>query len=173
MEVNNKDHVIGSPNSTVVLIEYGDYQCPFCRKAYYMVKEIHKQLGNNLKFVFRNFPLTELHEHAYHAALAAEAANEQDRFWEMHETLFENQRALDDYSLMRYAEEVGLDMARFQKDFGDEKCRTKVEQDYESGLHHRVEGTPTFFVNGQHYEGNFMSPDFIDYLKGFITEDEG
>lgn len=173
MEINNRDHVIGSPNSTIVLVEYGDYQCPFCRKAYQMVKELHKELGNNLKFVFRNFPLTELHAHAYHAALAAEAAATQDKFWEMHDLLFENQDALDDASLLRCAGDLELDIPRFEKDFGSEKCRAKVEQDYESGLHYQVEGTPTFFVNGELYQGNFMSPDFADYLRSFITEDEG
>ncbi|MDR2954489.1 MAG: DsbA family protein, partial [Prevotella sp.] len=96
------DHVQGKPNAPVELIEYGDYQCPYCGKAYYIIKDIQEKMGDNLKFVFRNFPLTDLHEYALHAALASEAAGLQGKFWEMHDTLFENQRYLNDGDIVKY-----------------------------------------------------------------------
>lgn len=165
MKTNPKDHTWGNPNATRVLIEYADFQCPYCRQAYRTLKEVKKQLGNNLKFIFRNFPLTELHAHAVHAAIAAEAAGAQGKFWEMHDMLFENQKRLDDGSLFEYAKQIGLDMQQFENDFENQVFFQKIESDYETGIRHGVEGTPTFFLNGELFEENWMDPAFIDYLE--------
>lgn len=135
---------------------------------YYRIKDIQKELGDDLRFVFRHFPLAELHSHAVHAAIAAETAAAQNRFWEMHDILFENQRKLDDYHLTRYAGEIGLDINRFEKDFGKDPYFQKVNHDYETGIQNNVDTTPTFFVNGMVYEGNYMDASFLTYLKSFI-----
>jgi len=168
LKVNANDHVLGNTNAPIELIEYADYQCPYCQQAYYILKDIQNELGNDLKFVFRNFPLPNLHPHAIHAAVAAETASAQNRFWEMHDTLFENQKNLDDHHLLQYAEEIGLDINRFEKDFGKDPYFQKVNHDYETGVQNNVQGTPTFFINGDIYEGNWMDSSFITYLKSFI-----
>ena len=106
----------GSSTAAVTLVEYGDYECPYCGRAYPVIKEVQKHLGNKLQFVFRNFPLTEMHPHAQHAAEAAEAAAAQNRFWEMHDYLYEHQQALDDKYLEKYADKLGLNLAKFDID---------------------------------------------------------
>jgi len=168
MASNIKDHIQGNPNASLELIEYADFQCPYCRQAHRILKEVKKQLGNDLKFVFRNFPLAELHAHAIHAAVVAEVAGAQNKFWEMHDMLFENQKRLDDEYLFEYAREIGLDMQQFKNDLEDKKYFEKVESDYETGIQHGVEGTPTFFINGEIFKGNWMDPEFIVYLQSFI-----
>ncbi len=170
LEVNKNDHVQGPVNAPIELIEYADYQCPYCRKAYYIVKDIQKKFGNKVKFVFRNFPLTELHPHALHAAIAAEIAASDGKFWEMHDLLFENQNALDDYYLLEYARKLGINAAEFETDFGKDRFYQKVKDDYDSGLENKVEGTPTFFVNGEAFDGNWMTSEFIEYLESLISE---
>lgn len=165
---NNKDHVWGNPDGTLELIEYADFQCPYCKQAYRILEEVKKQLGNDLKFVFRNFPLAELHEHAIHAAVVAEIAGAQGKFWEMHDLLFENQKKLDDPYLLQYAEELGLDMKRFEADLEDESFFQKVNHDYQTGIQKGVQGTPTFFINGELFDGNWMDPAFIVYLQSFV-----
>jgi len=165
MNITEKDHVQGLSQAPIELIEYGDFQCPYCRKANSIVKEVQKQMGDNLKFVFRNFPLTELHANALHAALAAEAAGLQNKFWEMHDILFENQKFLDDAYLMQYAKNIGLDIKQFEIDFSKPDILQKVKDDVLSGERAGVEGTPTFFVNGQIYTGNWMTEEFSEYLR--------
>jgi len=113
---SNRDHIQGSSNAPVTLVEYGDYECPYCGQAYPMIKKVKRHLGNKLRFVFRNFPLTEIHPHAQHAAEAAEAAGVQDRFWEMHDYLYEHQQALDDKYLEKYANNLRLDLSKFNID---------------------------------------------------------
>lgn len=168
MKLNTKDHFQGNANASFELMEYGDYQCPYCRKAYNILKEVKKQFGNDLKFVFRNFPLAELHEHAIHAAVVAEAAGAQGKFWEMHDMLFENQKRLDDESLFGYAKQIGLYMQQFENDLENNIYFQKVESDYQTGIKQGVEGTPTFFINSELFEGNWMDPAFIDYLQSKI-----
>lgn len=164
MNINENDHVQGLADASIEIIEYGDFQCPYCRKANNVVKEIQKELGESIKFVFRNFPLTELHPNALHSALAAEAAALQNKFWDMHDILFENQKYLDDENLIQYAKIIGLDEKRFEKDFSKNEVIQKVKEDYSSGEKNGVEGTPTFFVNGKIYRGNWMGQEFFDYL---------
>ncbi len=168
LHINKEDHVQGDKNAPVVRIEYGDFQCPYCRKAHYIVKGIQKELGDKVAFVFRNFPLTDLHPNALHAAIAAEVAGAQGKFWEMYDILFENQKFLDDSYLMQYAKIVGLNANEFEQDFEEDEFYDKVKDDYESGEHNGVEGTPTFFINGKLFEGNWMDPGFVEHVKKAI-----
>lgn len=168
LKINNKDHVQGPKNASLELIEYGDYQCPYCGKAYYVIKEVQKELGDQLTFVFRNFPLTELHPYAMHAAMAAEVAAGQDKFWEMHDMLFENQRSLADPALIEYTQQIGLDTTKFEQDFGKDEYFEKINEDYKSSVRCNVQGTPAFFVNGEEFTGNWMEPEFAEYLRSLI-----
>lgn len=168
INISPNDHIQGSDNAPIELVEYGDYQCPYCRKAYHIVKEAQKELGNDLKFVFRNFPLTDLHPNALNAAVATEVAGAQGKFWDMHDIIFENQKFLDDSYLMQYAKIIGLDIEKFESDFGKDQFYDKVKEDYKSGELNGVEGTPTFFINGRLFEGNWMGPEFLEYLKMVI-----
>jgi protein-disulfide isomerase len=153
--VSERDHIQGPETATVTLVEYGDYECPFCGQAYPIVKEIQRRLGDQLCFVFRNFPLTQTHPHAEHAAEAAEAAGEQNRFWEMHDYLFEHQRALDDAHLLEYATALNLDQARFKRDLAAHAFANRVREDFLSGVRSGVNGTPTFFINGIRHDDSY------------------
>lgn len=168
LKVNEKDHIQGATNAPIELVEYADYECPYCRKAYYMIKEAQKALRHNLKFVFRNFPLSDMHPYALHAAVAAEVAGAQKKFWEMHDMLFENQDYLEDRYLLEYAREIDLNTKEFEEDFQKDEFYKKIENDYNSGIKSGVEGTPTFYINGRQYSGNWMSHQFIEDLKSFI-----
>ncbi|GHT72958.1 hypothetical protein AGMMS50262_03170 [Bacteroidia bacterium] len=167
-KVTQSDHVQGQPNAVITLIEYADYQCPYCRQAHYIVKDLQKRLGDRLQVVFRNYPLQQLHPHAVNAAIAAETAAVQQKFWEMNDMLFDNQRYLDDASLVKYAKEIGIDIEKFKKDFGSQPTIEKVEEDIESGNKAGVEGTPTFFVNGRFFDGNWTNHEFLDYLQSLL-----
>jgi protein-disulfide isomerase len=153
--VSERDHIQGPGTAAVTLVEYGDYECPFCGQAYPIVKEIQRRLGDQLRFVFRNFPLTQSHPHAEHAAEAAEAAGAQDRFWEMHDYLFEHQRALDDAYLLEYAAALNLDQARFKHDLTVHTFADRVREDFRSGVRSGVNGTPTFFINGTRHDDSY------------------
>lgn len=158
--VNNDDHILGNPNSLITLVEYGDYQCPSCGTAYPFIKRLMKQFYGELRFVFRNFPLREVHQSAMIAALAAEAAALQSKFWEMHDIIYENQKDLDAYSLLHYAEVLSLDLRRFTNDMQSLDLLTKIEKDFEGGVRSGVNATPTFFVNGSrlnNYNNNYES----------------
>lgn len=168
LHVTEKDHILGPADAQVELVEYGDFQCPYCGKAFYILKDILKEMGDQVRFVFRNFPLDELHQYAVHAAVAAEAASAQNKFWEMHDILFENQRELDDAHLIEYARMIDMDVDQFKQDFGKEPYIKKVQADYDSGEEHGVGGTPTFFINGQKYEGNWTTAEFPEYLRSLI-----
>src|SRR4051812_12891220 len=123
--VNSNDHIQGNSNAPIELVEYGDYQCPHCGSAYPIIKRIQRQLGNQLKFVFRNFPLAESHPDAMNAALAAEAAALQGKFWQMHDIIYENQQQLQEEDLINYASQIGLDEDQFAADFGKEEVEQK------------------------------------------------
>lgn len=153
--VSERDHTQGSLIASVTLVEYGDYECPYCGLAYPVVKEIQRQLGPNLCFVFRHFPVAQLHPHARHAAEAAEAAAAQGKFWQMHQMLFEHQDALDDEHLLHYAAELGLDTERFSWELQNHVFAPRVGEDIESGRHSRVSGTPTFFINGIRHDDTY------------------
>src|SRR6187455_721082 len=130
LPVGPRDHAQGRPDAAVTLVEYGDYECPHCGRAYPIVKEVQRRLGSKLRFVFRNFPLGESHPHAQHAAEAAEGAAIQGRFWEMHDTLFEHQRSLDDTHLVGYAATLGLDAKAFERELQAHAHRARVREDF-------------------------------------------
>jgi protein-disulfide isomerase len=167
--VNSKDHIQGKKTASLELVEYGDYQCPYCGQAYPIVKNIQRSLGTDLKFVFRNFPLSEMHPDAFNAAVAAEAAGLQQKFWEMHDIIFENQQELDLESLFLYAKTIGLDLESFKNDIQKDTLITKVEQDFDSGVRSGVNGTPSFFINGIKYNGNWEEDVFNQYLKSQLS----
>src|SRR5208282_2621778 len=151
--VGANDHTQGPADAPITVVEYGDYQCPYCGEAYPITKALQKRLGKKLRFVFRNFPLSEAHPHAEHAAEAAEAAAAQGRFWEMHDMLYEHQDALDDDALLSYATDIGLDVDRFRREFSERKYLDRIREDFQSGIRSGVNGTPTFFINGHRHDG--------------------
>ena len=157
-----RDHISGSADGLIRLLEYGDYECPFCAEVRPIVKEIQRRLGDDLLFGFRNFPLTNIHPHSEHAAEAAEAAGTQKNFWGMHDTLFENQGALDDDDLAEYAAELGLDETRLIREVTASVYAPRIREDFKSGVRGGVNGTPTFFINGERYDG---VPDVKDLLS--------
>ena len=167
--VNSNDHIQGENTAPLELVEYGDYQCPHCGRAYPIIKKMQRSFGDDLKFVFRNFPLSEIHPDAFNAAVAAEAAGLQQKFWQMHDIIFENQRALDFESLFFYAKKIGLDLESFKNDIQKNSLITKVEQDFESGVRSGVNGTPSFFINGKKYNGDWEEGVFTQYLKSQLS----
>src|SRR6266850_601527 len=148
-----RDHIQGAVEAPSKLVEYGDYECPYCGEAYAMVKAIQERMGDRLCFAFRNFPLVNAHPHAEHAAEAAEAAGAQGHFWEMHDLLYENQDALEDEDLAEYASIIGLDAERLIKELQAGTYTARVRQDFRSGARLDVNGTPSFFINGVRYDG--------------------
>jgi protein-disulfide isomerase len=146
------------------LLEYGDYECPFCGDAHAIVKEIKRRLGDDLLFAFRNFPLANIHPHAEHAAEAAEAAGAQGDFWGMHDRLFENQGALEDQNIAGYAAELGLDATQLIQEVVSSAYASRIREDFKSGVRAGVNGTPTFFINGERYDGAFDLKHFLSAL---------
>lgn len=165
---SDRDHIQGPTSAVATLIEYGDYECSYCGQAYPIIKEIQRRLGNNLRFVFRNFPLTEIHLHAQHAAEAAEAAAAQNKFWEMHDHLYEHQQALADEHLNKYAAIVGLDFARFKNDMSTHAHAGRIREDFLSGIHSGVNGTPTFYINGIRYNDSWDLDTLLGRLRSVI-----
>jgi len=164
LPVKEHDHIQGPIDAPCALVEYGDYQCPYCGDAYEIIKEVQERLGDKLCFAFRNFPLVDIHEHAEHAAEAAESAAAQGRFWEMHALLFENQNALDDDDLAGYAAELGLDPKRIMAEVESGAHAARIKKDLISGEQNEVNGTPTFFVNGKFFEGEPNVEDLVAAL---------
>jgi len=150
--LNDRDRIQGSQCATVVLMEYGDYQCPKSGQAYRSIKAMQQQLGDRLCFVFRHFPQTQIHSQAQRAAESAEAAAAQGKFWEMHALLYEHQQALDDGDLVAYAAQLQLDVPQFLREMAHHVHIDRVRADIESGRCNGVETTPTFFI-GVRYEG--------------------
>jgi protein-disulfide isomerase len=163
--VGPRDHAQGPKTAAVTLVEYGDYECPHCGRAYPIVKKIQAELGSRLRFVFRNFPLGEMHPHAQHAAEAAEAAGAHGRFWEMHDMLFEHQRALSDRHLVEYAVAIGLEPAQFQQELSTHAYAARVREDFLSGVRSGVNGTPTFFINGFRHDDAWDFETLMDALS--------
>ena len=147
--VGSLDHKKGKPSATVTLVEYGDYQCSHCAEAFPLVKKLMKEFPNELLFVFRNFPLQESHPEALGAAQAAEAAGIQNKFWEMHDLLYEQQSQLNKSNFIYFAESLNLDIDQFERDYNSDNVLSQIESDIESGIRSGVNGTPTFFINDQ------------------------
>jgi protein-disulfide isomerase len=159
--VNERDHIRGSPDAPVIMVEYADFECPYCGLAYPAVKKLENEVGDILAVVFRHFPLATVHPHAELAAEAAEAAGAQGRFWEMHDVLFENQDALAPGDLMEYAAALALDERRFAQDLSEHRHAPKVRDDFMSGVRSGVNGTPTFFVNGVRHQGAYDAASLL------------
>jgi protein-disulfide isomerase len=155
LPVSQRDHQQGPETAPATLVEYGDYECPYCGQAYPIVKEIRRRLGDQLRFVFRNFPLTRSHPHAEHAAEAAEAAAGHEKFWQMHDYLFEHQHALEDAHLVHYAVTLSLDEEKFVRDMTEHVYANRVHEDFLSGVRSGVNGTPTFFINGVRHDESY------------------
>ncbi len=167
--VSQRDHQQGPETAPVTLVEYGDYECPYCGEAYPIVKEIQRRLRDRLRFVFRNFPLTQSHPHAEHAAEAAEAAAVQGKFWEMHDSLFEHQRALDDAHLVQYAVALNLDEERFVREMTEHVHTNRVREDFLSGVRSGVNGTPTFFINGVRHDDSYALETLLAAIEAAMT----
>ncbi|MBV9231133.1 MAG: DsbA family protein [Chloroflexi bacterium] len=163
--VHQDDHVQGPATAPVTLVEYADYECPYCADAYPVVKEIQKQLGSALRFVFRHFPRSDFHPHARHAAEAAEAAAVQGMFWEMGERLFEHQQALEDADLEHYAAQLGLAMEQFKQEMAHHIYAQRIQEDIASGTHSGVRGTPTFFINGILHDDTYTLEVLLPAIK--------
>jgi protein-disulfide isomerase len=150
-----RDHVQGPADAPVTLVEYGDYECPYCGAAYPIIKEVQARIGKRLRFVFRNFPIATSHPHAEQAAEAAEAAAAQGRFWEMHDLLYENQKRLRDEDLRGYAEKLELDVDLFDRELVEHVHAARVHEDFMSGVRSGVNGTPTFYIDGERYDDSY------------------
>ncbi len=160
-----RDHIQGPLTATLTLVEYGDYQCPYCGAAYAEVKKVQKELGSKLSFVFRNFPLTRLHEFALYAAEIAEAASAQGSFWEMHDFLYEHQATLGDHSVaFGYAKKLGLDSEKLERDLSQHVYQNLVKEDFDGGVRSGVNGTPTFYINGVRHDGVATSQELVKAL---------
>ena len=175
--VGESDHSLGAATAPVTLVEYGDYQCPHCYRAHPIVGAVRKKLGAKLRFVFRNFPLAEIHPNAMHAAEAAESAGAQageKAFWAMHDAIYKHQQdsddALDDEHLVRYAAAAGADAKAVQRDLDGDTFESRVRTDFMSGLRSGVNGTPTFFINGMRFDGDWSNVNaFVSALEAAAT----
>src|SRR5712692_7565934 len=164
--VSARDHIRGPRDAEVSLVEYGDFECPYCRAAEPIVAGLIEALGAQLSVTFRHFPRRDVHPHAQHAAEVAEAAAAQGQFWEMHDRLFANQDALDDDSLMKYAAQLSLDVDRVRRELASKTHTRRVAEDLESGLHSGVNGTPTFFIDGTRFDGSVAFRTMLAAIQG-------
>jgi protein-disulfide isomerase len=163
--VNENDHVLGPADAPVTLVEYGDFQCPYCRAAHFYLKNVLAVMGDEMRLVFRHMPLTQVHPMAELAAEASEAAGAQGKFWPMHDAIYENQDLLSPAFLVKLAQRLGLDMQRFTDDLQTHRYRDKVKQDFMGAVRSGAAGTPTFFINGERYEGSFDDESLIEALR--------
>jgi protein-disulfide isomerase len=158
------DHVRGSATGRLI-IEYGDYECPYSRRAFREIERVERRVPDRIRFAFRHFPLTEIHPHALAAAGAAEAAALQGQFWDMHNALYHHQAALEDEDLRRYAGELELDVERFESDRMAAPVMTRIGRDVQSGLSSgEVRGTPTLFIDGVVYRGAYDAATLLQVL---------
>ena len=165
LPIQKDDHVHGPEDAAYTLVEYGDYECPFCGRLFVSLRDLQAELDDSLRIAFRHYPLSGIHSHAQMAAEAAEAAGAQDRFWEMHDLLFENQNALTPKNLYRYAEQIGLDTKRFRDELKGRRYEDLVREHFRRGVQNGVYGTPGLFINGVRYNG----PLDRDALRGQIV----
>jgi protein-disulfide isomerase len=161
----DRDHIHGLAGAPVTLVEYGDFECPYCGAAYPIVKAVQDRMGDGLRFVFRNFPISTSHPHAEQAAEAAEAAAAQGSFWEMHDRLYENQRRLGAEDLHLYADVLGLAVDVFDKELAEHIHADRVHEDFMSGVRSGVNGTPTFFINGARHDDSYEFETLLSALQ--------
>jgi protein-disulfide isomerase len=170
-DVNDRDHVSGSSSAPVTLLEYGDFECIDCGMIYPRLKEVRKLLPDNLRFVYRHFPIVKNHPHAMRAAEAAEAAGAQKKFWQMHDELFKHQESLEDTHLQHYARRIGLDTDRFTSDLTNHTFLKQIQADYQVSLFdEHVTGTPTLYLNGVQYTGAVDSEGLLLAIKAADTQ---
>jgi protein-disulfide isomerase len=165
LPVTERDHVRGPATAPVTLVEYGDYSCLYCGQAHLIIKRIKMWLGDELRFVFRNFPMARTNPNAQYAAETAEVAGAQGKFWEMHDYLFEHQKALDNGHLARYTKTLGLDMERFEREMAENVYQIKVREDFISGVRSGVYNTPRFFINGERHNDPWDFDTLGDAIK--------
>jgi protein-disulfide isomerase len=163
--ITDRDHSQGPASAAVTLVQYGDYECPYTRQSTHVVRALQQELGDQLRFVYRNFPLIEIHPHALHAAFAAEAAAAQGKFWEMHDAIFHHQHTLEDADLAQFAETVGLDLEQYTRDMTEQRGLARIKEDVEGGERSGVQGTPTFFINGILYRGSWEHDALLAALQ--------
>ena len=161
LPVSERDHISGPANAPVTLVEYGDYECPYCGLANPIIDEIRRELGAGLRFVFRNFPLSEVHPHAEHAAEIAEAAGAHGKFWEMHDILYAHQRALDDQHLAEYIARLAVPASEVIQALTQHIYSDRIHEDFMSGVRSGVNGTPTFFINGLRHDGSYERNELL------------
>jgi formate-nitrite transporter family protein len=170
--VTEKDHSSGPETAPVTLLEYGNFECIHCGRAYPVIKQVRKLLGDNLRFVFRHFPTVQTHPHSLRAAEAAEAAASQQKFWQMHDELFTHQTALEDHHLSRYAQRAGLNLERFNHDMTEHSFLQQIEAEYQRSLFdEHVTGTPTLYLNDVRYTGPTDLDSFLHAIKLSDTQD--
>lgn len=167
--VSSKDHIQGGEQAQLTLVEYGDYECPYCGIAYPIVKRIQEYFGNRLRFVFRNFPLVDSHPHAGIAAMAAEFAATKGKFWEMHDLLYENQENLELSDIMRYAESLNLSSTELQTAIKNEIFAEKIQNELMDGARSGVNGTPSFFINNILFKGSFEYENLLSGLNDALV----
>ncbi len=164
------DHVRGPDDAKVTLVEYGDYECPYCGRAEPVIRDLLNRFGTDLRYVFRHLPLPEVHPHAQRAAEAAEAAAAQGRFWEMHDLLYRHQDALETEDLIRYAGQLGLDVERFAEELRSRRYASRVARDVESADDSGASGTPTFFANGRRHHGPFDLDSLVALVESALAD---
>ena len=162
--VSAKDHRQGDKDAPCTLVEYGDYQCPSCGHAYPIVKRVQKHFGKRLSFVFRNFPLTQLHPYAEPAAETAEFAGAHEKLWEMHDLLYENQDRLEDQLLVELTQKLHLAPAQMQEALETKEFEPRVRAAFSGGVRSGVNGTPTFFINGQRHDGAYDFASLVEAI---------
>jgi protein-disulfide isomerase len=168
-------HVEGSGKSGVTLVEYGDYQCPYCEQYYPIVKQVAAKYNDQIKFQFRNFPLTSIHQNAFAGARAAEAAALQGKFWQMHDLLYDNQSQWSESGnpqqfFQQYAQQLGLDITQFNKDYSSNKVNDAINADMAVGNKLNIQGTPTFFLNGKQIQVNANVNSFSEQIQKAIDQ---
>lgn len=163
--VTAQDHIQGDENAAITLVEYGDYECPYCGDAYPIVKAIQKHFDKRLRLVFRNFPLVESHPHAGIAAITAEFAATQNKFWEMHDILYENQESLEIPDLMGYAESLHLSGKSLRDAIEKDMFNEKIKSDFMGGIRSGVNGTPTFYINEIRHDGSFDYENLLNAIN--------
>jgi protein-disulfide isomerase len=163
--VNDADWMVGPDDAPVTLVEYSDFECSDAARLEPMVQEIRRLAGDEMRFVYRHFPLTRKHPHAVQAAEASEAAGRQGKFWEMHDTLIAHYEHLTRPDLLRYAADLGLDMGEFRRAMEERTYQPDVRQDYVGGARSGADGTPTFYVNGVRYDDWYETPAFLRAIR--------
>ncbi|GAB5097178.1 DsbA family protein [Caballeronia sp. LP006] len=161
------DHIQGDAEAPVTLVEYGDFECPYCGAEYGVIKAVQAAMGAQLRFVFRHFPLTDMHAHALHAAEFAEAAASIGKFWEAHDVLYEHQASLGDRALAQYAAQLGVPAHALSNAF-DGAFDARIQQDFDGGLRSGVNGTPTLFINGHRYDGERDAASLLEALRAVL-----